>query len=42
MTGMEGDIVVLGTDPRSGWQSFTDVRCTIRGGNVIYQRPANR
>jgi imidazolonepropionase-like amidohydrolase len=36
--GMDADIVVLGTDPQSGWQAFTDVRYTIRGGNVIYQR----
>ena len=40
--GMDGDIVVLGADPRSGWQAFADVRYTIRAGNVIYQRPANR
>ncbi len=40
--GLDADLVVLGTDPRRGWQSFTDVRYTIRGGQVIYQRPENR
>ena len=42
MPGMDGDIVILGTDPRGGWQSFTDVRYTIRGGKVIYERPESR
>jgi imidazolonepropionase-like amidohydrolase len=40
--GMDADIVVLGTDPRDGWQAFADVRYTIRGGKVIYQRSATR
>jgi imidazolonepropionase-like amidohydrolase len=35
---MEADIVVLGSDPRRGWQAFTDVRYTIRAGEVVYQR----
>ena len=40
--GMDGDVVVLGTDPGAGWQAFTDVRYTIRAGKVLYQRPENR
>ena len=40
--GMDADIVVLGTDPRGGWQSFTAVRYTIRGGKVIYQKSEPR
>lgn len=41
--GMDGDVVVLGTDPRADPQAFMDVRYTIRGGKVIYARaPAER
>jgi imidazolonepropionase-like amidohydrolase len=40
--GMEADIVVLGADPRDGWKSFTTVRYTIRGGQVVYQGPEAR
>jgi imidazolonepropionase-like amidohydrolase len=41
-SGMESDLVVLGTDPRSDPLAFADVRYTIRSGQVIYQRTANR
>jgi imidazolonepropionase-like amidohydrolase len=40
--GMDADIVVLGSDPRGGWQAFTDVRYTIRAGEVVYQRAETR
>jgi imidazolonepropionase-like amidohydrolase len=36
--GMDGDLVVLGSDPRAGSHAFADVRYTIRAGEVIYQR----
>jgi imidazolonepropionase-like amidohydrolase len=38
-TGMDGDMVVLGADPASSLGNFGDVRYTIRGGLVLYQRP---
>ena len=36
--GMDADVVVLGTDPRSDATAFADVRYTIRGGAVIYSK----
>jgi imidazolonepropionase-like amidohydrolase len=36
--GMNGDIVVLGTDPVRGSRAFADVRYTIRAGRVIFER----
>ncbi len=36
--GMDGDIVVLGTDPMRGSRAFADVRYTIKAGRVIFQR----
>jgi imidazolonepropionase-like amidohydrolase len=36
--GMDGDLVVLGTDPSRGSQAFVDVRYTIREGRVLYER----
>lgn len=36
--GMEGDVVVLGTDPGLGSPAFADVRYAIKAGHVIYQR----
>ncbi len=36
--GMEGDLVVLGADPSQGSQAFVDVRYTVRGGRVLYER----
>ena len=39
-TGLDGDLVVLGTDPATDIRAFADVRHTIRGGNVIYSAPA--
>lgn len=38
MPGMDADIVVLNGDPGSSVRQFADVRCTIRGGRVIYSR----
>jgi imidazolonepropionase-like amidohydrolase len=40
--GMNGDIVILGSDPGTGSQAFTNVRYTIRAGEVICQRPETR
>lgn len=37
--GMAADFVVLGSDPVRTVRAFTDVRMTLRGGRVIYQRP---
>jgi len=37
--GFEADLVVLGSDPAHGVRNLSDVRYTIRGGQVIYQRP---
>jgi imidazolonepropionase-like amidohydrolase len=39
-TGMQADLVVLGTDPALGARGFTDVRYTIRAGRIIFERPA--
>jgi imidazolonepropionase-like amidohydrolase len=36
--GMEGDLVVLGSDPSVDVRAFTDVRYTIKSGRIIYQR----
>lgn len=36
--GMEGDVVVLGSDPGLGPHAFTDVRYTIKAGHILYQR----
>ena len=36
--GMEADIVVLNDDPVRSVLHFANVRCTIRGGKVIYAR----
>ncbi|HEY8551175.1 MAG TPA: amidohydrolase family protein [Vicinamibacterales bacterium] len=36
--GMDGDVVVLGSDPRQDVGAFADVRYTIRGGAIIYER----
>lgn len=38
MPGMDADIVVLNGDPGSAVRQFADVRCTIRGGRVIFSR----
>jgi imidazolonepropionase-like amidohydrolase len=40
--GMDGDVVVLGADPSKDPQAFTDIRYTIRSGEVIYQRAVTR
>lgn len=39
-TGMHADIVVLNSDPMKGAKSFSDIRCVIRGGEVIYSEKA--
>ena len=36
-TGMEADLVVLGTDPALGARGFADVRYTIRAGSIIFE-----
>jgi imidazolonepropionase-like amidohydrolase len=36
--GMDGDLVVLGSDPQDDPAAFADVRATIRGGVVVYER----
>ncbi|HJS29690.1 MAG TPA: amidohydrolase family protein [Anaerolineales bacterium] len=38
--GMAADIVVLGSDPRTGPAAFADVLVTIRAGEVIFDRSA--
>jgi len=36
--GMRGDLTVLSEDPQSGRPAaFTNIRCTIRAGNVIWE-----
>jgi imidazolonepropionase-like amidohydrolase len=34
--GMQADIVVLNSDPMQAAKSFSDIRCVIRGGELIY------
>jgi imidazolonepropionase-like amidohydrolase len=36
-TGMDADLVVLGSDPALNPAAFADVHATIRGGNVLYR-----
>ena len=36
--GMDADMVVLDADPADSPRNFAAVRCTIRGGEVIYAR----
>jgi imidazolonepropionase-like amidohydrolase len=36
--GMDADIVVLAGDPRQGAKHFANVKCTIRGGAVIFAK----
>jgi hypothetical protein len=35
---MDGDVVVLGSDPSLEARAFADVRYTIRGGRVVFER----
>jgi len=35
--GMDADFVVLHSDPAEDVRRFTDVRCTIRSGNLVYR-----
>jgi imidazolonepropionase-like amidohydrolase len=37
--GMDADLVVLNADPAQDVRRFADVRCTIRGGRLIYVQP---
>jgi imidazolonepropionase-like amidohydrolase len=39
-TGKAADLVVLGSDPVAKIEGFADVRYTIRGGQVVYERAA--
>ena len=34
--GLDADLVVLKADPAADAANFAKVRCTIRGGRVIY------
>jgi imidazolonepropionase-like amidohydrolase len=36
--GQDADLVVLGSDPLADAARFADVRCTIRGGALLYSR----
>ncbi|RZJ85446.1 MAG: hypothetical protein EOO64_00735 [Massilia sp.] len=36
--GMDADIVVLNGDPAASVREFAQVKCTLRGGRVIYSR----
>ena len=38
MAGMEVDIVVLNGDPAQSVRHFANVKCTLRGGRVIFSR----
>jgi imidazolonepropionase-like amidohydrolase len=38
LPGMAADIVVLNGDPSQSVKHFADVKCTLRGGRVIYRR----
>lgn len=40
--GMDADLVVLAADPAHDVRRFADVRCSIRGGEVIYRQQAQR
>ena len=37
--GLDADLVVLDADPAADAANFAKVRCTIRGGRVIYETP---
>ena len=39
-SGLEADLVVLGSDPAHGTRAFADVRLVFRAGKVIYTRPS--
>jgi imidazolonepropionase-like amidohydrolase len=36
--GMDADIVVLNDDPARSVRHFANVKCTLRGGKVIFAR----
>lgn len=38
MAGMDADIVVLNGDPGQSVRNFANVKCTLRGGQVIFRR----
>jgi imidazolonepropionase-like amidohydrolase len=38
--GMDADLVVLDADPAADAANFAKVRCTIRGGRILYPTPA--
>ncbi|HEY5755643.1 MAG TPA: amidohydrolase family protein [Steroidobacter sp.] len=40
VAGMQADIVVLNTDPMQAANNFADIRCVIRGGELIYPEKA--
>lgn len=36
--GQDADLVVLGGDPAAAVRHFADVKCTLRGGQLLYRR----
>ena len=38
--GKDADLVVLEADPALDVANFAKVRCTIRGGKAIFEKPA--
>ena len=38
--GKDADLVVLDADPAKDAANFAKVRCTIRGGKTIFEKPA--
>jgi imidazolonepropionase-like amidohydrolase len=40
--GMDGDVVVLGADPREDIRAFADVHLTMRTGQIIYKKELAR
>ncbi|NZA25148.1 amidohydrolase family protein [Luteimonas sp. SJ-92] len=40
--GMDADLVVLGSDPADDLRAFSNVRYTVRGGEVIHPAPWHR
>jgi imidazolonepropionase-like amidohydrolase len=39
VAGMDGDLVLLASDPTRAAKSFADVRYTIRAGKILYRAP---
>lgn len=39
--GLDADLVVLDADPASDARHFARVKCTLRGGRLLFSKPAN-